>query len=107
MEREEARARRTAKWLDSEAALDIQKQLVGIYDNSEHEHGGGRGRRGPRMPPRGAAAALWAKYGQSEEDARALLAAAEARAGPPKKRQKREGPPSRSQMIPSARCVVS
>ena len=36
LEREEARAQRRAKWLDSEAALEMQRQLVSICDNNEH-----------------------------------------------------------------------
>ena len=47
-----------------------------------------------RMNPFSTTAALWAKYGQSEADAEALLAAVEGRWGefggkPPKQRQKR------------------
>jgi len=102
LERAEEKAQRRAKWLDSEAALEMQRQLASVYGNGEHD---------PQVPPCGAAAALWAKYGQSEEDARALLAAVEAQyrqgEGPPKKRQKHDQATATRSPMPSARCVVS
>ena len=105
LERAEERAQRRAKWLDSDVALEMQRQLASVYGDGEHD---------PRVPPCGAAAALWAKYGQSEEDARALLAAVEARyrqgEAPPKKRQKHEkhdhATATRSPMPKNAVCGV-